>query len=183
MRATGSSPTHGPDGSCPHRPLRVDRQQPGRLSEIPICVYNRSVRGRPGCSGTVRALDRLRGNHHVPTERPVPRPALRPARPAERPDRPGRARSRPSPPGRATRADPWPTTSSTSATSTPRAAPPSRPSPACTSRRTAATPSKSLAVLAVGRSTRESLARAGGPDVEATLGPRRLGARLDPRRR
>ena len=29
---------------------------------------------------------------------------------------------------------------------------------------------KSLAVLAVGRSTRESLARAGGPDVEATLG-------------
>ena len=31
-------------------------------------------------------------------------------------------------------------------------------------------PAKSLAVLAVGRSTRESLARAGGPDVEATLG-------------
>jgi hypothetical protein len=31
-------------------------------------------------------------------------------------------------------------------------------------------PGKSLAVLAVGRSTRESLARAGGPDVEATLG-------------
>ena len=29
---------------------------------------------------------------------------------------------------------------------------------------------KSLAVLAVGRSTRERLARAGGPDVEATLG-------------
>src|SRR5271166_5102570 len=29
---------------------------------------------------------------------------------------------------------------------------------------------KSLAVLAVGRSTRESLCRAGGPDVEATLG-------------
>ena len=31
-------------------------------------------------------------------------------------------------------------------------------------------PAKSLAVLAVGRSTRESLARAGGPEVEATLG-------------
>ncbi|MFI5456219.1 MAG: tetratricopeptide repeat protein [Isosphaerales bacterium] len=31
-------------------------------------------------------------------------------------------------------------------------------------------PEKSLAVLAVGRSTRESLARAGGPEVEATLG-------------
>src|ERR1017187_6115249 len=30
---------------------------------------------------------------------------------------------------------------------------------------------KSLAVLAVGRSIRESLARTGGPDVEATLGP------------
>src|SRR5271157_821627 len=31
-------------------------------------------------------------------------------------------------------------------------------------------PEKSLAVLAVGRSTRESLVRAGSPDVEATLG-------------
>ncbi len=31
-------------------------------------------------------------------------------------------------------------------------------------------PGKSLAVLAVGRSTRESLSRAGGPEVEATLG-------------
>jgi hypothetical protein len=31
-------------------------------------------------------------------------------------------------------------------------------------------PGKSLAVLAVGRSTRESLARVGGPDLEATLG-------------
>ena len=39
---------------------------------------------------------------------------------------------------------------------------------------------KSLAVLAVGRSTRESLARAGGPDVEATLGHVALGARARP---
>jgi eukaryotic-like serine/threonine-protein kinase len=31
-------------------------------------------------------------------------------------------------------------------------------------------PGQSLAVLAVGRSTRESLVRAGGPEVEATLG-------------
>src|SRR5271157_3411896 len=31
-------------------------------------------------------------------------------------------------------------------------------------------PEKSLAVLAVGRNTRESLERAGGPDPEATLG-------------
>ena len=38
------------------------------------------------------------------------------------------------------------------------------------SRPLAATSEKSLAVLSVGRSTRESLARAGGPDVEATLG-------------
>ena len=44
-------------------------------------------------------------------------------------------------------------------------------------------PGKSLAVLAVGRSTRESLARAGGPEVEATLGHVGSAHGLDPRRR
>ena len=42
---------------------------------------------------------------------------------------------------------------------------------------------KSLAVLSVGPSICERLARAGGPDVEATLGARSLGTELDPRGR
>jgi hypothetical protein len=41
-------------------------------------------------------------------------------------------------------------------------------------------PAQSLAVLDVARSTRESLALAGGPLVETTLG--HVGSRLDPRR-
>ena len=52
----------------------------------------------------------------------------------------------------------------------PRAGPSSRLSPVCMCRLLGGDPRKSLAVLAIGRSTRESLARAGGPDVEATLG-------------
>ena len=79
-------------------------------------------------------------HHHVPTDRPVSRSALRSARPAERPDRPGgavcgfrRLDSRQGPtPGRPPRR--------LSGTSMPRAAPPSRPSPACTSQALAATP-------------------------------------------
>ena len=42
---------------------------------------------------------------------------------------------------------------------------------------------KSLAVLAVRRSTRESLVPHGGPDVEATLGHVATAPQLDPRRR
>ncbi len=57
------------------------------------------------------------------------------------------------------------------------------PGRACTSRSTAATPSKSLAAVPAGRSTRESLAELGDPDIEATLAQRRLRPRLDRRRR
>ena len=42
---------------------------------------------------------------------------------------------------------------------------------------------QSLAILAVGRSTRERLARAGGPERRGDPRARRLGAGLDPRRR
>ena len=48
-----------------------------------------------------------------------PRPALRLACPAERPDRPGGDSSPPSTPGRATRPGRWPTTSSPAVTSSP----------------------------------------------------------------
>ena len=116
-----------------------------------------------------------------------PRPALRPARAAERPDRPGPARRRlpgldprqgPRP-GRPPRRPRRPRRR--------RSGPPSRRWSPLHLKKHGGDAEKSLAAIPAGRSTRESLARLGDPDLEATLahvGPAstRAGRRRRPHR-
>ena len=107
-----------------------------------------------------------------------PRPPLRSARAAERPDRPGASSSPPSRPGPATRPAPWPITWSTAATSTPTQRAAVEAMVALHLKKHGGDAEKSLAAIPAGRSTRESLAAARRPRDRGNARPRRLG-RLD----
>ena len=104
-----------------------------------------------------------------PTDRSLARPPLRPACAAERPDRPGPARRRL--PGLDPRQGPaaWPIISSPAATSTATTGLRSRRWSARHLKKHGGDPEKSLAAVSAGRSTRESLARVGDAEIEASL--------------
>ena len=140
----------------------------------------------PGTSGPTPQPRRSRASHlpppragsraDAPTRRRAPRPALRPARPAERDGHPRPARRRLRRLDRLAGPGRWPTCWPSRGPSTRPPRPARRPGRRATWKLHGGDPEKSLAALDLNRSTRESLAAAGGPDVEATLA--HVGSRL-----